>query len=113
MTRNAKASLVYAATIATAGLAAALMSTGVYAEGPLVENPRFVSGTTRADVSPSSSGLSTEQVRNAYKMSREEANAMTSEDSGSVYLTRHAQGVKAAATMGAPALGPASIEKSR
>lgn len=133
MTRNTEASLVYATTIAAAAVAAALVSTSAYAESPTIDNTPFVSSRTRAEVQAElktpfiggdpwsseynmfgrSSALSTEQVRGAYKMSREEANALNSEDSGSAYLAKLPLRVKATATMGGPGVDPSNIERAR
>jgi hypothetical protein len=131
MTRNTKASLVYATTIAAAAVAVMLVSTSAYAESPTIETP-FVSSMTRAQVQaelktpfiggdPWAQGYnivrtntaSTEQVRSAYKMSREEVNALTSEDSGSAYLGKLPLRVKATATMGGRGEDPSNLDKAR
>jgi hypothetical protein len=54
---------------------------------------------------PTSTTTASEQVRNAYKMSRDEANALNGEDSGSAYFLKSAapSGANPVATMGGPA----------
>jgi hypothetical protein len=130
MTRNTAASFVYATTIAAAAVAAALVSTSAYAESPTIDNASIVSSRTRAEVQAElktpfiggdpwssrynmfarSSDLSTEQVRGAYKMSREEVNALTSEDSGSASLARLPLTVKTTAIMGGPGVDSSDSE---
>ena len=122
MTRNTAVSLAYVTAVAAAAMAAALVSTRAYAETPTIDNTPFVSSKTRAEVqaelmTPYSGGypwssqynmgvrdsaLTSEQVRGTYKMSRDEVNALTSEDSGSAYLASLPPKVKTTATMGGP-----------
>jgi hypothetical protein len=53
-------------------------------------------------------------VRGAYKMSRDEVNALTSEDSGSAFLAGLPLKVRTAtATMGGPGLDPSNRERDR
>jgi hypothetical protein len=123
MTRNTASSLAYVTTVAAAAMAAALVSTSAYAESPTIDNTPFVSSKTRAEVQAElktpfmggdpwssrynmfgrSSTLTTEQVRGAYKMSRDEVHALTAEDSGSAALVKGPMKVKTTATMGGPA----------
>ena len=116
MTRNAKASLVFAATIAAASVAAALVSTSAYAEGPIEIKTPLIGGDAWSpgyNMPAPTSAVSREQVRGAYKMSREEVKAMTSEDSGSAYLASQPMKIKGAATMGGPGIEPSKIEAGR
>lgn len=133
MKRNTAASFAFATTVAAAAVAAALVSTSAYGETPTIDNTPFVSSKTRAEViadlkTPfiggypwsssynmfSRSGtLTTEQVRGAYKMSREEVSALTAEDSGSAYLAGMPLKVKTTATMGGPGVDPSNVERDR
>jgi uncharacterized protein DUF4148 len=133
MTRNTAISLAYVATVAAAAVAAALVSTSAYAESPTIDNTPFVSSKTRAEVQaelkapfiggdPWSSrynmfarggALTTEQVRGAYKMSRDEVNALTAEDSGSAFLARLPLTLKTTAIMGGPGVDPSNRERDR
>lgn len=134
MTRNTATSLAYVTTVAAAAVAAALVSTSAYAESPLIDNTPFVSTRTRAEVQAElktpfiggypwssqynmftrSSALTTEQVRGAYKMSRDEVNALTAEDSGSAYLATLPLKVRATAIMGGAAgVNPSNLERDR
>jgi hypothetical protein len=135
MTRKNAISLAYATTFAAAAIAAALVSTSAYAESPTVDNTPFVSSKTRAEVQAelktpfiggdpwssrynmfartSTSSLTTEQVRGAYKMSRDEVNAFTAEDSGSAYLASMPLKFKTTATMGGPGVEPSNHERDR
>ena len=123
MTRNTATSLAYVTIVAAAAVAAALVSTSAYAESPTIDSTPFVSSKTRAqvqaelktpfiggdpwsmqyDVIGHNSALTTEQVRGAYKMSRDEVHALTAEDSGSAALVARPLRVKSTATMGGPA----------
>jgi hypothetical protein len=123
MTRNFASSLAFAATVAAA--AAAILSGNAYADDITFDNTPFVSGRTRAEVQselktpylggnpwssqyrmhPLNSTLASEQLVREYKMSRDEVNALTGEDSGSAYFIKSAvlPGTNPAAAMGAPA----------
>ena len=120
MTRNAHSAITF-----TIAVAAAMVSGSAFAEGPIIDDTRFVGTLSRGEVStqlkaPYSGGnpwssqynmfqrksaLTREQVASQYKMSREEANLLTAEDSGSAYFMK--AGVlppqNGTATMGAPA----------
>jgi hypothetical protein len=133
MTRNTAISLAYVITVAAAAVAASLVSTSAYAESPTIDNTPFVSSKTRGEVQAElktpfiggdpwssrydmiarSSVLSPEQVRGAYKMSRDEVNALTSEDSGSAFLARLPLKVRTTATMGGPGVDPSNRERDR
>lgn len=133
MTRNTAASLAYVTTVAAAAIAASLVSTSAYAESPTIDSTPFVSTRTRAEVQAElktpfiggnpwssrydmfarSSALTTEQVRGAYKMSREEVNALTGEDSGSAFLARLPLTLKTTAIMGGPGVDPSNRERDR
>ena len=128
MTRITATSLAYITTVAAAAIAASLVSTGAYAESPTIDSTPFVSSKTRAEVQAElktpfiggdpwstqytfarSSALTAEQVRGTYKMSRDEVNALTSEDSGSAYLAGLPLKVRTStATMGGPGVDPAN-----
>lgn len=108
MTRNTAHSLAYLTSVAAAAIAASVVTSNAHAESPMTDNAPFASARTRADVQSElklpfiggnpwsmqyqlparSSAVSREQVRGAYKMSREEVSALTSEDSGSAFLAK-------------------------
>lgn len=133
MTRMTATSLAYITAVAAAAIAASLVSTSAYAESPTIDNTPFVSSRTRAEVQAElktpfiggdpwssrynmfarSSALTAEQVRSAYKMSRDEVNALTSEDSGSAFLARLPLKVKTTAIMGGPGVDPSNRERDR
>lgn len=133
MTRITATSIAYIATVAAAAIAASLVSAIAYAESPTIDSTPFVSTKTRAEVQAElktpfiggypwssqynmfarSSTLTTDQVRSAYKMSREEANALTSEDSGSAFLARQPLTLKTTAIMGGPGVDPSNRERER
>lgn len=121
MTRTA-ASIAYATTVSAATVAVALVSAGAYAESPTIDSTPFVSTKTRAEVqaelkTPYIGGnpwstrydmfaqrgaLTKEQVRGAYKMSREEVHALTAEDSGSAFLAAQQPAMVKTTTLGGP-----------
>lgn len=125
MTRTA-ASIAYAAAVSAATVAVALVSAGAYAESPTIDTTPFVSTKTRAEVqaelkTPYIGGnpwstrydmfaqrgaLTKEQVRGAYKMSREEVHALTAEDSGSAFLAAHQPAMVKTTTLGGPGAAP-------
>ena len=133
MTRKTAISLAYLTTVAAAAMAASLVSTRTYAESPTIDNTPFVSSRTRAEVQAElktpfiggdpwssrydmfarGSAVTTEQVRGAYKMSRDEVNALTSEDSGSAFLANLPLRHKTTATMGGPGADPSNREGNR
>lgn len=116
---------------AAAAVATVFVSSTVLAESPSIENPPFVGSKTRAEVqaefktsypggNPWSSQynmnaprstLTSEQARSAYKMSRDEVNALNAEDSGSAYFSSMPLILKGSATMGAPALDSSNAER--
>jgi len=123
----------FTTTGALAVVATVFVSSSAFAESPTIDNAIFVSGTTRAAVqaelkTPYASGnpwssqynmfaqrtaITGEQVRSAYKMSREEVNALNAEDSGSAYFTSLPLRMKASAVMGGPPLDPSNLERDQ
>ena len=123
MTRKTAVSLAYLTTVAAAAIAASLVSFNTYAESPLIDSKPFVGSKTRAEVQAElktpfvggdpwaleyrmvagSSALAPDHARGAYKMSRDEVNALTAEDSGSAYLARLPVTHKTTAVMGGSA----------
>jgi hypothetical protein len=114
MNRTSFYSASVALSIALAAVAAgAAMTNNAYAETPTIDNTHFVSTRTRAEVRAEitpgllsaagaewgyqnerapqvSSGLTRAQAQAQFQASREQVNALNSEDSGSSYLARHA-----------------------
>jgi hypothetical protein len=127
MNRNIASALAMGtATAAAAFAAAAIASSNAFADDITIDNTPFVSSLSRDEVNaelkvPYSGGnpwsgqynmfpststtTASEQARGAYKFSRDEANALNGEDSGSAYFLKSASpsGANPAATMGAPA----------
>ena len=115
MNRHITSVITLAATTAAAALLAAIGANSAYAETPTIDTTPFVSTRSRADVQAElmgnrqmlsaaasewtmqhnqvpqlNSGYTTQQAKAQYKAARDEVSAMTSEDSGSSYFTRHA-----------------------
>jgi hypothetical protein len=120
-------------TAATLALAAAALAGNAFAESPTPDQP-FTGSLSRAEVETvlkkpfvggnpwsssynmfqAKSAVSTEQVRSAYKSSRDEVSALHGEDSGSAYLASMPLRIKSStATMGAPAQDPSNIERDK
>jgi hypothetical protein len=124
MNRHVASAFAYVSTVAAATVAAALMATSAFAEGPILQDTPFVSTRTRADVQAElmsqaeqvrtgstewamqlnqpvklHSGYTTEQARSEYKAARDVVHAMTSEDSGSSYLASMPARTKSIAVM--------------
>jgi hypothetical protein len=115
--------LTLAAMTAAAGVAA-IASSNAYAETPTIDNTPFVSTRTRAEVqaevmgraeqlrmassegsmqlsqaSEPHAGVTVAQAKAGYIAARDEVSAMTSEDSGSSYLTRQSARTNAGITI--------------
>jgi hypothetical protein len=127
MNRNIASALAMGtATAAAAFAVAAIASSNAFADDITIDNTPFVSSLSREEVNaelkvpypggnpwsglynmfpPTNTATTSEQVRNAYKMSRDEANALNGEDSGSAYFLKSASpsGANPVATMGGPA----------
>lgn len=128
MTRNVASTLAFATAVAAAAVAAAIVSSSAYADDITVDNTPFASARSRPDVRAElmrqpelvragasewsmqlnqvpqlKSTLTREQARSTYKFSRDEAHALTAEDSGSAYFGTSGTRVNARATMGGPA----------
>lgn len=113
MNRHVASALTFATAAAAVACAAAIASSPAYAEGPIVQDSPFVSTRSRSEVKAEligqsellrasasdwnlqhnqvpqlMSGYTSEEARARYKAAREEVSAMTSEDSGSTYLSR-------------------------
>jgi hypothetical protein len=99
-------------TVVAAACASALISSKAYAESPTIDNTPFVSSRTRAEVQAEvmtpgaslgyaewtlqgndmravASSYTRADATAAYKESRDESKAFTSEDSGSSYMAQH------------------------
>lgn len=118
-------------TAATVALATAALAGSALAESPTPDQP-FLGTLTRADVSadlskpfvggnpwssrynmfPAKSVFTTEQVRGAYKTSRDVVRALNGEDSGSAYLATSPSMKSGTAVMGGSA-APADIERTK
>jgi hypothetical protein len=129
MSRNlhAATTLAAVAAVAAAAVAAIVSPKAANAAGDISVDPvPFVSSTSRAQVReqllefPASGGdgegtyaatltqghgaVNRVDLRDEYKASRDEVNAMGGEDSGSTYLKSHAAAANPAAIMGGPGL---------
>ena len=122
MTGN-NTSFLFDIAAAAAAVAAASIATNVRADDITMDNSQFVSSKSRDEVradlkkpypggNPWSSSYkmgvtksdrTREEVRREYLGSREEARALTAEDSGASYFNRTAGRANPTATMGAPA----------
>jgi hypothetical protein len=123
MNRNIASALAMGTATAAAAIAAAAMTCGsAFADDITIENTPFVSGVTRDEVKAefkvpyrggnpwsgaynmfqARSATTSEQVSGAYKMSRDEVNALNAEDSGSAYF------IKSAVPLGAATMGGAA-----
>jgi len=127
MNRNIASALAMGTATAAAAIAAAAITCGTaFAESPTIETTPFVSSLSRDEVNAelkvpypggnpwagrydmfprTSTTTTSEQAQSAYKMSRDEANALNSEDGGSAYFLKSAtrSGANPSATMGGPA----------
>lgn len=126
MDRHIASALATITTTAVAAIATAAIASGsAFADDITIENTPFVSSMSRDEVNAqlkapyargnpwssqynmfsTTSATTSEQVRSAYKMSRDEVNALNGEDSGSAYFIKSAgsRNANAAATMGGPA----------
>ena len=126
MNRNYESALAMGTvTVLAAAAAAAMTCASAYADDITVEHSPFVSSLSRDEVNaelkrpytggdpwseqynmfPRQSTITREQVRSAYKMSRDEVNALNAEDSGSAYILKSTRPLTAnpSTAMGAPA----------
>jgi hypothetical protein len=124
MNRHFAHALAFATTTAAIACAAVMAASPAYAESPTIETRPFVSTRSRADVQAElmgrrqeltaaasewtmqhnqvpqiASAYTSQEVRAQYIASREEVSALTSEDSGSSYLSRHAARMNASTVM--------------
>lgn len=122
--QHISSAFAFASTVAAATVAAALMSTSAYAEGPILQDTPFVSTRSRAEVQAEllgqaeqvrtgstewamqfneparlRSAYTTEQAKAEYKSSRDVVHAMNSEDSGSSYFASLPSRAKSIAVM--------------
>jgi hypothetical protein len=126
MNRNFESALAMGTVTALAAAAAAAMTcASAYADDITVEHSPFVSSLSRDEVNaelkkpypggnpwagqynmfPPQSATTREHVTGVYKMSRDEANALNAEDSGSAYFLKST--VPPAANSGTAMGGPA------